>query len=169
MATDSAVRSAAWRKRADFHGGRKSRLYSIWWNMKARCHYDSADARGDYKARGIRVCEEWRESFLAFRDWAMESGYEEGLTIERIDNDGHYEPSNCAWITKARQALNKRNNNVITAWGETKVLAEWARDPRATVSQVNISRRIREGASPEEAISHPPIKGVPAPWRQIQP
>ena len=115
------------------------------------------------------MCEEWRESFSAFRDWAMAHGYEEHLTIERIDNDGDYEPTNCEWITKEKQAHNKRNNVLITAWGETKVLAEWARDPRAVVIQVNISRRIKQGASPEEAISYPPIKGVRSPWLQTAP
>lgn len=168
MSYDSEARSAAWRKRADFHGGRRTRLYTTWWNMKARCHYDSADVVSAYKARGISVCDEWRDDFAAFRDWALANGYDEHLTIERIDFDGDYEPTNCKWITRAEQALNKRNNVVITAWGETKVLAEWARDPRAMVSQINISRRIKEGAAPEQAISHPPVRGnVRSPWRQI--
>jgi len=100
---------------------------------------------------GIRVCEEWND-FSIFRDWALSHGYAEDLTIERIDNDGNYEPSNCKWITRLAQARNKRNNHVLTIWGETKCVKDWSMDSRCRVAYTTFKTRIERGWDPEKAL-----------------
>lgn len=80
-------------------GERKPRLYSIWDNMKQRCYNPHNTSYPYYGGRGIKVCHEWVTSFEAFYVWAISHGYNDDLTIDRIDNDGNYEPSNCQWIS----------------------------------------------------------------------
>lgn len=92
------------------HGLSRNRLYSVWSNMKNRCMCPTSRRFKDYGGRGISVCQEWTNSFLSFYEWAMESGYRQGLTIDRIDVDGNYEPSNCRWITNEEQQRNKRKH-----------------------------------------------------------
>lgn len=92
-------------------GESKTRLYSIWWGMKARCQ--PKGGLENYSGRGIKVCKEWDDNYKAFRDWSLANGYEDGLSIDRINNDGDYEPSNCRWTTAYEQAWNKGNNLVF--------------------------------------------------------
>ena len=88
-----------------------TRLYRIWNNMKNRCYRKSYHAFHHYGGRGIKVCDEWRDDFQAFYDWAMANGYRDDLSIDRIDSNGNYEPSNCRWATMAEQNKNKRAEN----------------------------------------------------------
>lgn len=95
------------------HRESKSRLYTVWSGMKNKCEHPSHKSYHNYGGRGIKVCEEWRNSYEAFRDWALANGYDENAprgqcTIDRIDNDGDYEPSNCRWVDSYTQAHNQR-------------------------------------------------------------
>ena len=96
------------KKRSTKHGKRYERIYSIFCDMKKRC-YNKKDKRySSYGGRGITICDEWLNDFNSFYDWSMEHGYREDLTIDRIDNDGNYEPLNCQWITRSENST-KRN------------------------------------------------------------
>lgn len=106
------------------HGMKKTRMYAIWRTMKRRCQ-DTNNL--NYGGRGIKVCEEWENSFEAFRDWAMANGYRDDLTIERKDSNGDYCPENCRWATMVEQQNNKRNNRILTLNGETHTAPEWSR------------------------------------------
>jgi hypothetical protein len=88
------------------------------------------------------MCEAWRVSYEAFRDWARANGYRDDLTIERKDVNGNYEPGNCAWIPKADQSLNWRCSVLATAFGETKSLGAWVRDARCRVAYATLYNRI---------------------------
>ncbi|MGX5476015.1 AP2 domain-containing protein [Bacillus toyonensis] len=89
------------------HGQKGTRLYKIWEDMKRRCNNSNASSYRHYGGRGIKVCEEWNE-FIPFYNWAKESGYKDTLTIDRINVNGNYEPSNCRWATKKQQSRNQR-------------------------------------------------------------
>lgn len=106
--------------------GCSSRLYNSWKHMKERCYDTNCKDFIHYGARGITVCESWKTDFLAFKSWALANGYKQGLTIERIDYNGNYEPSNCKWATRREQNNNRRNLHLLTFNGETKTLTEWS-------------------------------------------
>lgn len=90
------------------HGMRKTRLYRIWLGMKSRCFIQSVPCFKHYGGRGITVCDEWKDNFQAFYDWAMSHGYSDDLSIDRIDVDGNYCPENCRWATWSEQRRNQR-------------------------------------------------------------
>lgn len=104
------------------HGGWGSRLYRAWRSMKVRCYDSNCKEYKYYGARGITVCEEWRRSFEPFRDWALKNGYDDNLSIDRIDVNGNYEPSNCRWATCKEQLRNTTRTHLFNG----KTLAEWA-------------------------------------------
>jgi hypothetical protein len=94
------------------HGMTKKRPYRIWQGMKSRCENPKVKDYKHYGGRGIKVCEEWKNDFQVFYDWAMSHGYSDELTIDRIDVNGNYEPSNCRWATWKEQRANQRKGNV---------------------------------------------------------
>lgn len=135
-------------------GDLKDRLYRIWCAMKSRCYTVNNLSYPNYGGRGIRVCEEWF-NYANFKSWAEKHGYRSDLTIDRIDVDGNYYPENCRWCSRIDQANNKRSNHFITAFGDTKTLAQWELDERCNCNPAQISYRVKRGWTPENAISVP--------------
>ena len=109
------------------HGMTGTPLYIKYQAMIGRCKYPSNINYKAYGGRGICVCEEWQKDFRNFYKWAMENGYEDGLTIDRIDVDGNYEPSNCRFVPMSEQYNNRTDNHYLTYNGETHTLSEWSR------------------------------------------
>lgn len=137
------------------HGMRHTRLYNIWAGILRRCGNSHDPIYRYYGGRGITVCDGW-QTFELFMQWAVTNGYEEGLTIERLDVNGNYHPENCTWISSAAQARNKRNTVMLTAFGETKCLPAWVEDVRCMVGYSTLYRRIiTYGLSAERAIVTP--------------
>lgn len=101
------------------------KLYMSWYNAKLRCYDKTGSKYKSYGARGIRLCDEWLNNFQAFHDWAINNGYRDGLTLERIDVDGNYEPDNCKWITIKEQAYNKQDTISISFNNNSYPLATW--------------------------------------------
>lgn len=110
------------------HGLTKTRLYRIWADMKKRCsstHYAHYDR---YGGRGISVCDEWENDFTAFYKWSIENGYGDSLSIDRINVDGNYEPSNCRWVTSKEQHRNTSKTIWLEHNGEIKPLVQWCEE-----------------------------------------
>ena len=111
------------------HNKTHTRLYNIWRNIKQRCFYKINSNYKNYGGRGIEVCDEWLDKengFINFYNWAMDNGYKDDLTIDRIDVNGNYEPNNCRWANLKTQAKNRRNNHIIEYNGEKHCISEWA-------------------------------------------
>ena len=140
---------AHWKK----HGMYNSRIYRIWSLMKERCYNEKRKDYNNYGGRGIKVCNEWLDS-STFIDWSLNNGYEDDLTLDRIDNNGDYCPQNCRWITAKEQGANKRNNRFITHNDITKTITQWANDNG--LSYYVLKKRIDVlGWSFERAITEP--------------
>lgn len=107
-------------------GEGKTRLHIIWDGMKRRCNCPTDKHYMWYGGRGITVCDEWSNSFQAFKKWAISNGYKDDLSIDRIDVDGNYCPENCRWVTQREQCRNKRNNVMLTLNGITMCAKEWS-------------------------------------------
>jgi hypothetical protein len=88
------------------HGGKGTRLYRIYNGMKDRCYNNNSKDKKNYLLKGIRICDEWKKSFSCFREWSTNNGYREGLTIDRINSNGNYEPDNCRWVTLSENVKN---------------------------------------------------------------
>ena len=102
----------------------KTKIYMIFHGMIDRCYRKTSSEYHNYGNRGIIICDGWVKSFESFKDWAFDNGYKEGLSIERLNVDGNYEPNNCTWIPKNKQALNKRNSVFVTIDGIKKNMCE---------------------------------------------
>lgn len=131
------------------HGKSKTRLYKIWSGMKQRCKNTKTPFYKDYGGRGISFCEEWM-AFENFEKWATQNGYTDKLTLDRIDVNGNYEPSNCRWATKKDQSNNTRINHIVIINGERKTLSELAR--QTGISRSTLYNRVMRGLSGEELI-----------------
>lgn len=131
------------------HGMYGTRLYSIWRGIKSRCLNPNEPGYRLYGGRGITVCPEWLDGETFFK-WALSHGYEDNLTIDRIDCNKGYSPDNCRWITNDEQQRNRRNNIVIEYNGEKHCLAEWARI--TGLGEWVIKKRLANGWSIEEAL-----------------
>lgn len=136
-------------------GDRKqpSSEYAIWASMKSRCYRKSTHSYRFYGARGIQVCERWRNSFVAFLE-DMGCRPSTRHSLDRIDSNGHYEPTNCRWATSTEQARNSRNARMITLNGETRCINEWA--AITGIKAGTLAFRIRQGWDAERALTTPP-------------
>lgn len=136
------------------HGKTNTRLFNIWQSMKERCNLKTCHAYKDYGGRGIKICDDWENNFINFYNWAMSNGYNDKLTIDRIDVNGNYEPNNCRWANKIVQANNCRSNRLLTLNGETYTMAEWGR--KTGIGGYNIENRLNKyGWSIEKALTTP--------------
>ena len=131
------------------HGSEPRRLYRIWGDMKNRCRNPKNSHYLNYGGRGIAVCEEWLE-YPAFRDWAIANGYQENLSIDRIDVNGNYTPDNCRWISMTEQNRNKRTTNWIVHNGKRMCLDVACREAGINCGTVR-SRAKYSGISCQEA------------------
>lgn len=140
------------------HKGSRTRLYAIWSGMRERCYNPKSASYVYYGARGIIVCNEWKD-FTKFRDWAVANGYNDCLTIDRIDNNSGYSPENCRWATAREQANNTRKTRVLIHNGEAHSVSEWARI--LGIKQSTLSMRINKyGWSAEKALRKVVTKNV---------
>jgi hypothetical protein len=132
------------------------RLHSIWRGIKKRCLTKSVIAYKDYGGRGINISNEWLE-FINFYNWSLNNGYADNLSIDRINNEGGYEPTNCRWVTRQLQARNRRSSRLIEYKGETLTLAEWS--DILNIKYATLHARIKAGTPLHEAFQKSlPIK-----------
>lgn len=122
------------------HGGRNTRLYHIWAMMKQRTENPKHTAYKNYGACGVKVCKMWHDDFAAFREWAYAAGYRDELTIDRIDNNGDYEPENCRWVDRTDQNRNQRQNVQLEYGGKKQLMTDWAKE--IGISEQALYRRI---------------------------
>lgn len=131
----------------EHHGLSHTKVYQQWEGMKKRCNNPHHVAYKNYGGRGISVCDEWNKSFASYYKWLIDNGYKDGLTIERIDNDGDYCPENCTLISRAEQQKNRRICINMTYNGQTKILADWSRE--SGIPYAHILKRYHENPDPE--------------------
>ena len=141
------------------HGKSHTRLYGVWKSMKTRCSNKNCKEYKFYGARGISVCDDWKDSFESFYLWALDNGYDEKAprgeyTLDRIDVDGNYCPENCRWATIKEQANNRRSCTEYDIKGEKHTLSGWSEI--SGVSLATIEDRLHRGWPAERAIFEPP-------------
>lgn len=147
------VKSCGCLKGRGTHGNSEHRVYKIFHGMKARCYNPNTESYYLYGQRGITICDEWLNDFGAFFTWAINSGYDDTLSIDRIDNSKGYSPDNCRWATPKEQTDNRSICKPLTAFGETKLVRDWARDDRCIVSGTTLTYRLRDGMGLVEAMT----------------
>lgn len=129
------------------------KIYLVWNGMISRCYNKNKERYSDWGGRGIEVCEEWRDGPVVFKDWCLQNGYQDGLQIDRIDNEKGYSPENCRFVTVKNNALNRRNSVIIEYRGVKKGIEEWA-----SMLGINraclYSRLTKSKMSVEEAFSY---------------
>jgi hypothetical protein len=139
--------------RATKHGDSYTKLYNLYISMIGRCRNVNDNSYCDYGGRGIDVCQEWVDDYENFKKWAIQSGYKEGLSIDRKDNNKGYSSDNCRWVTQKVQANNTRRNRIIEYNGIKKTIAEWADEIGITYSA--LYGRLRRGWTVVDALTKP--------------
>lgn len=137
------------RDRATTHGKTGTSLHVVWKGIKARCYNKNHKNYDRYGGRGIVMCDDWKNSFEAFEQWALQKGYKDGLTVDRIDNNGIYSPDNCRLVTRVAQANNRSNSIVVTYNGTTETLSWWSKE--LGIKYSTLYHRIITGWEPDVA------------------
>lgn len=132
------------------HGKTHTRLYSIYRKIKQRSYNTKDGAYPNYGGRGIHICDEWLHDFQTFYNWSMENGYKDNLTIDRIDVNGNYEPSNCRWVDRKTQNNNTRRNVHITYNGKTQTISQWSEE--LNIKYSTIQDRYHKGWNDKECL-----------------
>lgn len=130
-----------------------NKLFNAWRDMIRRCSNKKRHNYKWYGGRGIKVVSEWLD-FKTFVDWSLQSGFKEGLSLDRIDNSGNYSPTNCHWVTHKQQCLNRRSNKVLTFNNKSLTISEWAIE--LNISPSTLYNRIASGWTIEEALTVAP-------------
>ena len=130
-----------------------TRIHNVWKNMRERCMNPAHKNFAIYGGRGIKMCDEWLNSFGSFYTWSINNGYSDDLTLDRIDVDGNYEPSNCRWVTQKDQCNNTHRNIVVTVNDETHTLKQWAE--LFGLKYGTIVSRVSRGWDPIKALTTP--------------
>lgn len=132
------------------HKVSNNRILTIWSGMKRRCYVEHDEAYPKYGGRGIKICDEWLNNVEMFEKWALENGYDDSLSIDRIDVNGDYCPENCRWADDLTQQNNRSNNHLLTFYGETKTIREWERV--SGISRSTFMGRIKKGETDPDKI-----------------
>jgi hypothetical protein len=132
-------------------GDHRNRLYNIWYKMKARCYNENDNRYKYYGKRGIKVCDEWKNDFIAFSTWSLSNGYQDNLEIDRRKNNKDYSPENCRWVTSKTNQNNKSNNRRITYNGSIHTVAEWAEI--LNIKYATLHNRLYRGWSIEKSLN----------------
>mgnify|MGYP002523134152 CR=1 FL=1 len=148
---------AKYSNKTQYHGKTKTKLYKTFRDMKNRCFNKNDYHYKWYGAKGVSICKEWLDDFMSFYNWSYEHGYKEGLTIDRIDVNGNYEPANCRWVTLKENCNNRTNNRIIEIDGVEKTLAQW--EEETGIERNSIARRYDKGIRGKDLIS-------PLPWKK---
>lgn len=134
-------------------------LYKCWMGINRRCNNKNDKSYKNYGGRGIKMCDDWKGNYPAFEKWALSNGWKKGLTIERNDVNGNYEPSNCSWIPKSMQSRNTRVSKHFEYDGKKLTIPEWSRI--TGITDITIWRRIyKRGWSIEDALTIPPESAI---------
>lgn len=129
-----------------------TKLLGVWRTMKQRCFNPNNPKYKSYGGRGIKVCNEW-STFKSFEIWAKENGYQEGLSIDRIDNNKGYTPENCRWVNRITQQNNMRSNHFLEYSNERHTISEWSR--LLKINRATLNNRIKKGWDIEQALFSP--------------
>lgn len=136
------------------HGYTHHPLYACYYRMRHRCENPADSSYKRYGGRGIKVCQEWKDDIVSFIEWGISNGYKDGLSIDRIDNNGDYSPENCRWANPTQQSNNRRSNKFVEYNGERHTYAEWSRI--VGIKQLTIRHRIENLKwSVEDALTIP--------------
>lgn len=136
----------------NLHGLGETRIHRVWRGMRSRCSNPNDPGYRYYGGKGVSVCKE-RGNFMAFYEWSIENGYTDKLSIDRIDSNGDYSPSNCRWVSMKVQQNNRGNNHVIEFKGEKHTMSEWAEV--IGISPKTLSKRLCDGWTVKRALTTP--------------
>lgn len=141
------------------HGQYRTPEFAVWVQIRQRCNNPTCHGYPNYGGRGISVCERWNDFSAFIEDMGPKPSPIH--SIDRTNNDGNYEPGNCTWAIPTTQSRNRRVTRQVTAFGETKCVAEWTSDARCNVSAAALGQRLRNGMNAEQAITMPRQVGIP--------